>query len=152
MKKDKITETVLIILCVICFVTLMIGLATPVQAEESQPELKLIDATAYYDSYGHGCGADGRPLVEGVTIAGKPEWLGMTAVLYDMDMRLIGIYEFRDTGYGQPTGYGRSKIIKGKTVGTIENGTCVDIYMSNKEKCKAWGRRTIYMQLIKAVG
>jgi 3D (Asp-Asp-Asp) domain-containing protein len=136
----------------IAIVIIAVILATPVRANDTQPELKLIDATAYYDSYGHGCGADGRKLIEGVTIAGKPEWLGMTAVLYDMDMRLIGIYEFRDTGYVQPTGYGKSKIIKGETVGTIENGTCVDIYMNTKAKCREWGRRKVYMQLIKAVG
>ena len=111
-----------------------------------------VNATAYYDSYGNGCGADGRKLVEDLTIAGKKEWLGMTALLYDMDMRLVGIYEFRDVGYGAPTGKGRSQLIKGASLGTIETGQTVDIYMKTKKQCEAWGKRKVYMQLIKAVG
>lgn len=131
--------------------------AAPVQAEstgktETQPELKQIEATAYYDSYGHGYGADGRTLVEDLTIAGRPQDLGKTALLYDEDYRLIGIYEFRDTGYGQSTGRGKSQILKGKSVGTIESGECVDIYMSTKAKCTAWGRRKVYIQYVNAVG
>ena len=118
----------------------------------SQPELKLIDATAYYDSYGHGYGADGRKLVEDLTIAGRVQDLGKTAILYDMDYRLIGIYEFRDTGYGQATGYGNSQILKGKSVGTIENGTCVDIYMGTKSKCQQFGRQKVYIQIVDAKG
>lgn len=118
----------------------------------SQPELKLIDATAYYDSYGHGYGADGRKLVEDLTIAGRVQDLGKTAILYDMDYRLIGIYEFRDTGYGQATGYGNSQILKGKSVGTIENGTCVDIYMGTKNKCQQFGRQKVYIQIVDAKG
>lgn len=127
-------------------------LANPAQAEDTQPKLKLVDATAYYDSYGHGKGADGRKLIEGVTIAGRVEDLGKTAVLYDEDMRLIGIYEFRDVGYGQPTGKGKSEILKGKTKGTIETGQCVDIYFKTYQQCKSWGRRKVYMQIVRAEG
>lgn len=122
----------------------------PVEAKA--PTLRQITATAYYDSYGHGHGADGRKLVEGLTIAGRIEDLGKTAVLYDEDMRLIGIYEFRDTGYGRPTGKGKSQILRGKTKGDIETGETVDIYMSSKAKCKAWGRRKVYIQIIDAKG
>lgn len=111
-----------------------------------------VESTAYYDSNGYGHGADGRPLVEELTIAGKKEWLGYSAVLYDEDMNYIGIYEFRDTGYGQESGQGSSTLLKNKTVGTIENGTCIDIYFTNHQKCKVWGRRKVYMQLVKAVG
>ena len=107
--------------------------------------LQKIEATAYYDHHQIGYGADGRKLVEGVTIAGRIEDLGKTAVLYDEDMKLIGIYEFRDTGYGRSTGKGKSK-------GDIETGQTVDIYMSTREKCKAWGRRTVYIQIINARG
>ena len=116
------------------------------------PPLMKVEATGYYDSYGHGYGADGRVLVEDLTIAGKVEWLGMSCALYDEDMRLIGLYEFRDTGYGQSTGKGKSKICPGKSIGTIECGQCVDIYFKTRQQCKEWGRRTVYMQLIKAEG
>lgn len=145
------------LLMFLAIVLFALSLAVPVQAEatdktEAQPELKKIEATAYYDSYGHGYGADGRQLIENLTIAGRVEDLGKTALLYDEDMRLIGIYEFRDTGYGQSTGRGKSQVCKGQPVGTIESGQCVDIYMPTKAKCTAWGRRKVYIQYVNAVG
>ncbi len=152
MKQDKKYEYMLIICLVIVFIVSQLVCAQNVNAQGKDPQLKLIDATAYYDSYGHGYGADGRSLIEGLTVAGRPEWLGMTAILYDLDYRLIGIYEFRDTGYGQPTGRGKSEILPGQSVGTIEGGQCIDIYMTTYEKCKAWGRQKVYIQLIKAEG
>lgn len=118
----------------------------------AQPELKLIDSTAYWDAYGHGHGAKGGRLIEGVTVAYRPEDIGKTAVIYDTDMRLIGIYEITDTGYGQSTGKGKSKILPGRSIGTIENGTCIDIYFRTKAACRSWGRRKVYVQIIKAVG
>ena len=111
-----------------------------------------MEATAYYDSYGHGVGADGRKLVPDLTVAGRPEDLGKTAAVYDMDYNLIGLYEFRDTGYGQPTGKGKSKILPGRSVGTIEAGQCIDIYMTTYAQCKAFGRKTVYVQIINAKG
>ena len=122
------------------------------QGANDTNDLLLVDSTAYYDKYGYGHGADGRPLVEGLTLAGKREWLGMSAMVYDTDMNLIGIYEFRDTGYGQSTGQGSSKILKNRSIGTIENGTCIDVYFDTYVDCVQWGRRKVYMQLIKAVG
>ena len=119
---------------------------------ETVNNLICVDSTAYYDVNNYGYGANGRPLIEGLTLAGKPEWVGMSAVLYDTDMNYIGIYEFRDTGYGQSTGQGVSKLLKNKSIGTIENGTCIDIYFSDYNKCKEWGRRKVYIQLVKAVG
>lgn len=127
-------------------------LATPVNAKEKQPELRLIDATAYYDSYGHGHGATGQRLIEGVTVAYRQEDLGKTAVIYDTDMKLIGIFEITDTGYGQSTGKGKSKILPGRSVGTIENGQCIDIYFSTRAACERWGRRKVYVQIINARG
>ena len=143
---------------VIAFCIIVIALvlfsftATAKEAEPQEPVLKVVEATAYYDSYGHGHGADGRKLVDGLTIAGRRQDLGKTALLYDMDMKLIGIYEFRDTGYGQPTGKGNSQIMEGKTIGTIECGQCVDIYMNTKAQCQAWGRRKVYLQIVDTKG
>ena len=127
----------------------------PVQAEEAeeQPKLVKVSTTGYYDYLYHlGIGYDGRPLVEGLTVAGKPEWLGMSCALYDLDMRLIGIYEFRDIGYGKSLGYGKSQIRKGASIGDIEAGKTIDIYFNKNADALAWGRRTCYMQLIKALG
>lgn len=156
MNRDKITETVLIILCVICFITLMLGLASkPVQAQEKQPELKLVETTGYYDYRYHlGIGYDGRKLVEGLTIASKKEWLGYSIALYDMEYKLIGIYEVRDIGYGKSLGwkYGKSSLRKGSPVGDIEAGLTLDLYFNKKSDAEAWGRQKCYMQLIKAVG
>lgn len=119
---------------------------------KAEPKLREITATAYYDAYGHGHGATGSELVEGLTIAGRIEDLGKTAVLYDEDFRLIGIFEFRDTGYGRPTGKGKSQILKGRTKGDIETGETVDIYMTTKAKCREWGRRKCFIQIIDAKG
>lgn len=134
----------------VLIVIFALWLSKPVSADENG--LMLVDSTAYYDKYHYGHGADGRTLVEGLTLAGKREWLGMSAALYDMDMNYIGTYEFRDTGYGQSTGYGKSKLLKGRSVGTIENGTCIDVYFDTYADCVRWGRRNVYMKLIKAVG
>lgn len=142
---NKLTANISLISAILVFS------AAP-EIEEQPQELIKVSTTAYYDVHGYGHGADGKPLVEGLTLAGRKEWLGMTAALYTEDMELIGFYEFRDVGYGQPTGAGQSKLLKGKTIGTIENGTCIDIYFSSYEQCKAWGRKTVYMQLINARG
>lgn len=148
----------------ILIVVACLALANPVMAqeggqqdptEEVQPQLREVEVTAYYDYQYHlGIGRDGRPLVEGLTIASREEWLGYSIALYDMDMRLIGIYEVRDTGYGKSLGwkYGASKIRKGSPVGDIEAGLTLDLYFDSKQDCLNWGRRKCFMQLIKAEG
>lgn len=140
----------------ILFVVWCVMLASkPVQAEEKQPELRPVEVTAYYDYLYHlGIGKDGRRLVEGLTIASREEWLGYTIALYDLEYRLIGLYEVRDTGYGKMLDwrYGKSKLRKGKPVGDIEAGLTLDLYFKTYEDCLKWGRRKCYMQLIKAVG
>lgn len=124
-----------------------------VEAKESnQPILKQVEVTAYYDSKRVNMTATGRPLVENLTMAGRIEDLGKTALLYDDSFHLIGIYEFTDVGYGQPTGNGVSVVRKGMSKGTIETGQCVDVYMKTKSDCIKWGRRTCYIQIVKAVG
>ena len=128
--------------------------ATVATADAKQDEANIfkISSTAYYDVNRYGHGATGEKLVEGLTLAGPKEWLGYSAILWDENMECLGIYQFTDTGYGTATGRGQSKILKGRSVGTIENGTCIDIYFDTYQKCKAWGRRNVYIQLIKARG
>lgn len=74
--------------------------------------------------------ASGESVREGI-VAGKREWLGKLAVLYDMDMNFIGIYEFKDTGAGIDTdGDGKGDSIK--------NGKSIDIYRDTLSGCKEW--------------
>ena len=152
--KNKLIESIIIIVMTILMVMFCIHLGTrEVKAAEKQPELVKVSTTGYYDYLYHmGIGYTGQPLVEGLTVAGKKEWLGMRCALYDMDMRLIGIYECRDIGYGRSLGYGKSQIIKGRSLGDIEAGKTIDIYFSSRAAALKWGRKTCYMQLIKAVG
>ena len=96
--------------------------------------------------------ADGTHPYYGI-LAGRPSWLHKKCNLYYCNKdgsvgSLIGTFEFRDTGYGQSTGKGSSKILKGKSVGTIENGTCIDIYMDSKSQCFSWGRRNVFLEFI----
>lgn len=115
-------------------------------------ELLEVNATAYYDERKQGHGADMRPLVEGLTVAGKVEWLGKTVLIFDENMEFLGYYEFRDTGYGRETGTGESKILPGKSIGTIECGQTIDIYFETYEKCMEWGKRKVYISIINAEG
>ena len=56
--------------------------------------------------------ASGEHVREGI-IAGKRAWMHKSAILYDLDMNLIGIYEFKDTGAGMDTdGDGKGDTIK----------------------------------------
>ena len=137
-------------ICLIVIVWSFITVTTAAKRDENG--IFQIEATAYYDVNKYGHGATGEKLVEGLTIAGKKEWLGYSAILWDSNMKCLGIYQITDTGYGQSAGYGHSQIIKGRPVGTIENGSCIDIYFDSYSDCVAWGRRIVYMQLIKAVG
>lgn len=100
----------------------------------------------------HGITASERKTREGI-IAGRKEWLGMAAVLYEIkeDGTLgdfIGYYEFCDTGAGIDTdndGNGD----------TIETGNSVDVWQPNMESAIAWVKEHgdyVYMQIVPAVG
>lgn len=145
MSHDKKMEYLIGCILVIVFVLL-------VEGQAHAQGLRQVEATAYYDYRHVGISYDGRKLVSDLTIAGRKEDIGKTAVIYDLNYNLIGIYEFRDIGYGQATGKGKSKVRKGMTVGTIENGSCVDIYFGNLLECRAFGRQKVYMQIIDAKG
>ena len=111
-----------------------------------------VSSTAYYDKYNRRS-ASGRPLVMNHSIAGKIEWLGKKVNIYTCNKdgsigSCIGTYRFDDTGYGQATGIGSSEILEGVTIGTIENGTCIDIYMDTEEQCYAYGRKNVYIQFV----
>ena len=100
----------------------------------------------------HGITASGIQTRNGI-IAGRKEWLGMAAVLYEIkeDGTLgdfIGYYEFCDTGAGIDTdGDGNGD--------TIESGNSVDVWQPNMESARAWIKEHgdyVYMQIVPAVG
>lgn len=74
--------------------------------------------------------------------------MGKVAVLYDMNMNIIGIYEFKDTGAGIDTdGDGKGD--------SIINGKSVDVYRDTLEGCKEWIKQYgdwCYMQIVDSEG
>ena len=95
--------------------------------------------------------ADGSEVREGI-IAGKRDWLGKTAIIYSMEEdgsigHQIGIFEFKDTGYGMK--------VKGSNKGTIQLGTSVDVYRNTLDRCYDWVGEYgdyVYIQIIDAEG
>lgn len=92
--------------------------------------------------------ASGEPVREGI-LAGKREWIGKTAVLYDMNMNIIGYFDFKDTGAGiDSDGDGKGD--------TIKNGKSIDVYRDTMEGCREWIKLFgdyVYLQIIEgAVG
>lgn len=74
--------------------------------------------------------ASGEHVREGI-VAGKREWLGKVAILYDLNMNIIGIYEFKDTGAGIDTdGDGKGDSIK--------KGKSIDVYRDTLDECYEW--------------
>ena len=97
----------------------------------------LIESTAY--CYGE-VTKDGTKVREGI-IAAKEEWLGLTAVIYEVAEdggigELRGIYEIKDTGSDY----------------RLQNGTCIDFYIPDEQAAKEYGRQNVYIQLIRADG
>ena len=107
---------------------------------ESEPEYIQINSTAFCDSVL----ADGTDPHYGV-LAGKREWLGKSVELYDLEYNYIGYFTFHDIGYGRPTGYGESELLDGRSLGDIETGEVIDIWLSSEYECERYGRKDIYM-------
>lgn len=100
-------------------------------------EPSLVRCTVYTADEGS-ITASGDEVREGI-IAGRKEWLGMTALLYDTDMNFIGFYEFKDCGGA-----------KG-----LKNGTVIDVFREDKVDCREWVAQYgdhVYMQIVDAKG
>lgn len=83
--------------------------------------------------------ASGKPVKYGMC-AGKKEWLGCVAVVYERNKygligKHIGTYDVEDTG--------------GKA---IRNGKVIDIYIPSYEDCRKFGVKDVYVQIIKGEG
>ena len=87
--------------------------------------------------------ASGDEVREGI-VAGKKDWMHSVAVLYDMDMNLIGYYEFKDTGAGIDTdGDGKGDSIK--------KGKSIDVYRDTLGRCSEFTKKYgdyVYLQII----
>ena len=110
-------------------------LSVPVMAKE--PELNKSWLTCYLPT--------GNPTASGVMprrgiMAGKREWLGKTALIYERDGDkvgdLIGIYEILDTGTGKD--------------GAIKEGRAVDIFCETESDIVP--TQKIWIQIVDAKG
>lgn len=78
----------------------------------------------------------GRPTCTGSyrmdnTVAAARQYIGAVAQVYKVDSDgglgdFLGYYEVNDTGYGAPTGTGKSEYPGRKSLGTIEAGITID--------------------------
>ena len=102
----------------------------------AEQEYLQVEATAYCDV---GITADGSLTRDGI-IAGKREWLGKVAVIYEIRddgmPEYLGTFEFRDTGGDR----------------RIKDGRCIDIWMPTQEECFQWGRRNVLIQIFDGKG
>lgn len=136
MRKRIINAAVVLILLVMCMKT------ENVNATESFEQPQIIRCTCYCDQ---GYTKSGQWVREGI-IAGKEEWMGKAAYLYEVKEDgsigdFIGIYEFLDTGYG--------------INGSLIEGTSVDVYQPTLERCYEWIGEYgdyVYMQIIDGKG
>ena len=118
-------------------------------AAESFDSPAVIRCTCYCD---YGTTANGQQTRPN-TAAGKSEWLGYVAALYEVNPDgsmgdFIGYYEFTDTGAGIDT--------DSDGVGdTIKNGESIDVWQPTLQDCYDWvGSHGdyVYMKIIRGVG
>jgi len=119
------------------------------RGEPTYYEPFVVEATGYSNPHGNPT-YSGEETIEGITIAGKKEWIGSLVALYSMDENgnigeFFGYREVTDTGYGH-----NSILYPGK--GTIETGETVDIYWENVGDAWDWGSRQVYIQVIPGKG
>ena len=126
---------------VVAILTLLWVLGKTVQAAEKDLFLEptKIRCTCYIDD---GLTASGCVTRYGI-MAARPDLIGKTACVNAVNEdgsigEFIGYFEILDTGYGRETGEGKSKILKGKTLGTIEAGLTVDIFMPTMHQAEEW--------------
>ena len=115
---------------------LLLLVSMPVQAEEIK-EPQLMRCTVYTAPEG-AITADGSKVREGI-VAGKREWLGYTCIIYDKNLRLIGLYEVKDTGGTEE----------------LKNGTVIDVFRNDLDACKDWVNTYgdyCYIQILKGKG
>ena len=102
-------------------------------------ELFSVKATAY--CYNSGATATGTIPVEGRTLAGKREWFGKTAYIWEdkgngiESQNFIGRFKVEDTG-GAP----------------IRNGYVVDVFITDYDRAMQFGCKKVYIWLVDEEG
>ena len=117
-------------LLVLVMLLLVLLYSLPVEAAEPS-DLQLMRVTCY--TYPPGSiTASGCDVREGI-VAAKKEWIGALVILYDTDMNFIGYFEALDTGFGIDR--------DGNGIGSIQEGTSIDVFRSSLERCHEWTER-----------
>lgn len=123
-------KRILSVLLVLVMLLLVLLYSLPVEAAESS-DLQLMRVTCY--TYPPGSiTASGSEVREGI-VAAKKEWMGALVILYDTDMNFIGYFEVKDTGFGIDK--------DGDGVGSIQDGTSLDVFRSSLDRCHEWTER-----------
>ena len=120
-------KRIISVLLVLLMLLLLILWNLPAEASEKYPVRKM-RVTCY--TYPEGSiTASGCEVREGI-VAAKKDWMDALVVLYDMDMNFIGYFEVKDTGFGIDK--------NGDGVGSIQEGTSIDVFRSSLDRCKEW--------------
>ena len=123
-------KIILSVLLVLVMLLLVLLYSLPVEAAESS-DLQLMRVTCY--TYPPGSiTASGCEVREGI-VAARKDWMGALVILYDTDMNFIGYFEVLDTGFGIDK--------DGDGVGSIQEGTSLDVFRSSLERCHEWTER-----------
>lgn len=154
--KKKIAIIFTFIFLLNCITLKIQAFEKPVEIGNITDDPQKIRCTCYIDN---GITASGQYTRPGI-IAAKKEWIGCVAELNAVNPdgsigEFIGYYEILDTGYGIETGYGQSKIKKGKTLGTIESGQSVDVWMPTMHQANEWVSLYgdyVYIKIIRGEG
>lgn len=137
-------KRILSVLLILIMLLLVILYSLPAEAADKCPVRKM-RVTCY--TYPPGSiTASGSEVREGI-VAAKKDWMDALVVLYDTDMNFIGYFEVKDTGFGID--------LDGDGIGSIENGTSIDVFRSSLERCNEWIERYgdyCYVQIIDAEG
>lgn len=158
-KKENIRNAVLLVIVLILAIigssieysSLKVGAHENKAINNPYGEPFKIRCTLYTDK---GLTASGQETRDGI-VAGKREWLGMTANIYSINEdgsigQLIGIYEFLDTGYGI-----RKTDSNGNTYGTIERGESIDVWVPDMNAVREWQQKYgdyIFLQVFPSYG
>ena len=103
-----------------------------ISAEPQVYEVRKMRVTCYAPT--------GNPTASGVMpfeggCAGRRDWIGGVAIVYDLDMNYICTLQINDTG-----GHKR-----------IKNGSSIDVYRDSLERCYEWVRQYgdyLYVQIV----
>ena len=145
---------------ILTFALLLTTIASSTQSDALEGDLfnepVKIRCTCYLDSGTTASGKETRPHI----MAAKSEWIGCVAELNEINEdgtvgAFIGYFEIIDTGYGAETGEGVSKIFPDRTLGTIETGATVDVWMPTRHQAEEWIDTYgdyLYIKLVRGVG